>query len=308
MPHLSKSNLPRSPTSPISPSNNSFQPNDWTTQHSLPPSSPLTPSNSNPRVINSTYHNDLYSLQGAFNDMNITSTQVTSIPNANIKRSNTVAFSSRFKDSSIVTVSSSPPRSTSFAAMRPRPTSYHQSTDLFDLDTDIQSPTSFEFNTNFRPLIPTISSTPLSPTINNTVRRNTSPEATLGVSKASALPIIADDDFGDFAAEQGDDVFGDFFSDSKKVAPLKTTSTVIEDPFGLNSVMMMSASHSRQNSSLSFGVMSPSILSPQIMSPSPQANILSQTKTNISSVFDMLAVNDQSIVTPEDDDWGDWAF
>lgn len=126
-------------------------------------------------------------------------------------------------------------------------------------------------------------------------------------------------DIGSFAAKQdANDVFGDFFNDSSMKA--LQVATLGEDPFGLDSVMKMSASYSSVKTSnagfrgmstaafMSPAVLSPTILSPQIMSRSPPQQAKNQT---LSTMFDMVAVNDQPksvSVAEEDDDWGDWAF
>ncbi|GAA5801018.1 hypothetical protein HPULCUR_006458 [Helicostylum pulchrum] len=317
LPHLSKTNLPRSPTSPISPSSSFHStttiPKDRTSyEHSLsspPSSSPLSLSDKKPKRSNTT-SDGTSSFAGAFNHMNIqtkTSHKLksTTTTPSHIKRSNTVAFSSRFS-SPILDISSSPPSPTAVlsSTLKPRPTSFHTTTtnqqplDLFDLnvepDSILKSPITSEFNTSFKPLIPTFSSTPLSPTTMY------SPAATTPV-------VVADDDFGDFGsfAVQKDtattatqDPFGDFFTDNNSKKPSVKKAENEDDPFGLNSVMQMSASNIKPK---------PVVLKPSsdmMLSPTKVSPTIVDYNTKLASMFDVPAVSDQT----EEDDWGDWTF
>ncbi|KAI9354764.1 hypothetical protein BD770DRAFT_132219 [Pilaira anomala] len=240
---------------------------------------------------------------GAINNMNI-QTKVSSkgspALNTNIKRSNTVAFSSRrFKGSAIFDISSSPPHSSTISSgtTKPRSTSFHhsqqQSVDLFDFDIEpehiLKSPTTA---TNFKPLIPT---TPLSPTICSSPSTITS-------------PIAANNDtFGSFYSVQqrnDDDPFGDFFTTTQSSKPQSSVKKITEnedDPFGLNSVMQMSASSIKTNTSMSV----PTLLTPIMLSPK---NVTPATNhdARLASMFEIptSTVSDQT----EEDDWGDWTF
>lgn len=222
---------------------------------------------------------------------------------SHIKRSNTVAFSSRFS-SPILNLSSSPPSPTILSStLKPRPTSFHttahQPQDLFDLnvepDSILKSPIASEFNTSFKPLIPTFSSTPLSPTTYSPV------------SASVVATTTVDDGFGDFgsfavqkettAAPTTQDPFGDFFADKTPSFSVSKTENK-DDPFGLNSVMQMSASNIKPK---------PAVLKPSsgmMLSPTKMSPTIVDYNSKLASMFDVPAVSDQT----EEDDWGDWTF
>jgi hypothetical protein len=283
LPHLSKSNLP--PKSPTSPTNE----RKWTP--------PLTPSNSIPRNKSI----------AAVNNLNIVPQQTT------IKRSNTVAFSSSssskrtIADSPIITGRSTPPY---INTSKPRPTSFHSSATaiqqnstsssnyLFDLSTILQTTASSELNTSFKPLIPVISSsakgnTPLPPITNV----NYYPGNTMDITTktdVSVLPDVTntiDDEFGGFSGEQDagaalDDLLGSSLSSYKNNTFYPSSSNTVteeDDPFGLNSVMMISQEqkHLRSRSSPVFMNNNNMISPTNILSPTRA--VLSPTPSSISS-------------------------
>lgn len=325
---MTKSDLPKSPTSPvvvISPSisslHSNLEKNSRSPTNQPLPLSPLTPSSSSRH----TYHNDLASLQGAMNHMN------TEVSNG-LKRANTVAFSSRYKNSSIMTggdlvstlkkasPSTTKPRSTSFYEQQPEtlPTAV---TDLFDLNTiDFgsisQKTTSPANNQSFKPLTPTLSSTPLLPTpVSNVTRRSTLP-VSMHSEISQPFTSFDDDEFGDFAAQDNnppsstskvDDLFGDFFGSSSKnstsinvPSPPPVDKNTDDDPFDLDSVMMMSTSHSRSKSTST--ILSPmsSVLSPTpAFSPTPPKSPMFSDVQPLSPVAHQASILSPTMITKD---------
>lgn len=215
---MSKTNLPKSPTSPVS--------------------SPIAASKSFPRQLQQQPGLKDASISTAVNHLNI-STLRQDANATSMKRSNSVAFiSSR---DNIVEAKASPKSNNE----KPRPTSFQssQSMDLFDLTEDpatiVKSPTKLQFN--FEPLIPThtLSPTQVTPTRRNTIPANIHSDIKPNIT--TALEAIQDDDFGDFAAEEGDlgeDDFGDFKQEVIQFPPLpsikpKPINFIDDDPFGI---------------------------------------------------------------------------
>ncbi|KAL9538902.1 hypothetical protein MBANPS3_010602 [Mucor bainieri] len=331
LPHLSKSNLPKSPTTTTT-----------------APTSPITASKSLPRQPSATV-----------NHLNVSTLK----QDASIKRSNSVAFTSRRKEA-ITSSSSIPapvakPRPTSF---QPAPPAPQQSMDLFDLTEDpttiVKSPTKLQFN--FEPLVPTHT---LSPT---PVRRNTIPASMHSEIKPTThgnafLDTVQDDEFGDFTAEvkqdlgqtqDGEDEFGDF--SQERSAPPKPVNFIDEDPFGIMSSSDTSTSNKPlHKDSDPYGIASyvqhppqpppaqqpnhlvsldhnssippsPVVTSPKVMSPSTTFDLLTpiassfnpqlNTALDAKKSTDALGASDQTpkanakAVEDDDDDWGDWAF
>ncbi|CAO3647259.1 unnamed protein product [Mucor fragilis] len=337
LPHLSKSNLPKSPT---------------TATTNTAPTSPITASKSLPRQQSTT-----------INHLNVSTLKQQDAGLSSIKRSNSVAFTSRrgpFAPSSPIMQSQT---------AKPRPTSFQPppapSMDLFDLTEDpatiVKSPTQLQFN--FKPLIPTHA---LSPT---PVRRNTIPADMHSDIKPTALgnaslDTIPDDEFGDFTAEvkqdfgqtqEKEDDFGDF--NQKRPAPAKPANFIDDDPFGIMGSSNTITGSKQTNTSLAsdddpYGIASYARHSPQ-PPPVQQSNQLISTEHNsftpqshattampkvtTPTTFDLLTpiasgLNPQSNtvlncnkssdiwstsdqkpktdtkIVDDDDDWGDWAF
>jgi hypothetical protein len=238
-----------------------------------------------------------------------------------LRRSNTVAFSSRYKNSSIIVEDDddhvSTPDIISTTSTKPRPTSFsgqrrvetqkqNNTTDLFDLDELVGSisynkatPLKVE-NNGFKPLVPTMSNTPLSPTIvsHSNVRRNTVPVSAHSEVKRSFVSFD-DDDFGDFTAQNNssltanksdDATFGDFFGGGSNASSsaaaassnVSSANNKNSDPFDLDS-MMVSASHSRSKSTSSavFSMLSPT----PVLSPTPPKSPMFSNMQPLSPVI-----------------------
>lgn len=218
MPHLSKTNLPKSPTSPVS--------------------SPIAASKSFPRQLQQQPGLKDASIPTAVNHLNI-STLRQDANATSMKRSNSVAFIAS-RDNNVETKAS--PKSKN---EKLRPTSFQssQSMDLFDLTEDpttiVRSPTKLQFN--FEPLVPTHTLSPIqvTPTRRNTIPANMHSDIKPNVT--TALGTIQDDDFGDFAAEEGDlgeDDFGDFTQEVIQSPPLSSVKPtpinfIDDNPFGI---------------------------------------------------------------------------
>lgn len=231
LPHLSKTNLPKSPTSPVS--------------------SPIAASKSFPRQLQQQPGLKDAPIPTAVNHLNV-STLRQDENTTSMKRSNSVAFISS-RDNNVETKASS-----KLNNEKPRPTSFQssQSMDLFDLTEDpatiVKSPTKLQFN--FEPLVPThtLSPTQVTPTLRNIIPANIHSDIMPNIT--TTLDIIQDDDFGDFAAEKGDlgeDDFGDFKQEdiqSPSFSSVKPTPTdfIDDDPFGI-----MGNSSSKQTNSSS---------------------------------------------------------
>lgn len=298
MPHLSKSNLPSSqPTSPISPTTHSSSSNvenkrTWTL--------PLTPSNSLPRKTS--------------NKMNVKDvTQQQQQNGGNIRRSNTVAFSSTSKrltpkDSPIITGEEEDKPYTT----KPRPSSLYITSssstlqnDLFDLDTMVLQPTaSPQSYTAFKSLIPA--------TLYQ--QKDQLPKSnTIGLAFQSVLPKAVSAKEAPSANHNSNnvhDVLNDFFGSPSSCASPNVVKNN-DDPFGLNSVFMtMSPAQDSKsqtapvftndtNSTAIFpttttasptNALSPVMSSPTILSPTPITPTLS-TRSPIMQFDTVLSPN-----------------
>ncbi|GAN04280.1 hypothetical protein MAM1_0059c03740 [Mucor ambiguus] len=332
LPHLSKSNLPKSPTTTTA------------------PTSPITASKSLPRQQSVT-----------INHLNVSTLKQES----SLKRSNSVAFTSRREHTT------APSPSIQAHTAKPRPTSFQsapvpppQSMDLFDLTEDpatiIKSPTKLQFN--FEPLVPTHA---LSPT---PVRRNTIPANMHSDTKPvthgnPSLDTIQDDEFGDFTAEvkqdlgltreeeEEEDEFGDF--SKERPVPSKPADFTDEDPFGIMGSSSTMISNKQSSLPLDkgndpYGIASYTQHPPQPppaqqsnhlaslehSSFTPQSPAVALPKTMPCTTFDLVtplasgpvhqsdtivgtdvwnasgqeSKTDVKSADDDDDEWGDWAF
>ncbi|KAK4511551.1 uncharacterized protein ATC70_012766 [Mucor velutinosus] len=315
LPHLSKSSLPKSPTT--------------TTL-----TSPITASKSLPRQQST-----------PFNHLNVSNLkQQQDAGSSSMKRSNSVAFTST-RDTGV------PSSSMQLHTAKPRPTSFQpapQGMDLFDLTDDpttiVKSPTTFQFN--FEPLVPTHASPP-TPVRRNTIPANMHSDTKSTTLGNASLDTIQDDEFGDFTTEvnqdlgqtqEGDDDFGDF--SQERPAPAKPVNFIDDDPFGI-----MGSSNTKTGSTpltknnddpydiasytqhppqpppaqqsnrlisldqSSFAPQSAPVTSPKLMMPTT-CDLLTPIASGLSeqpNTSDLVPKTDAKAIE-DDDDWGDWAF
>ncbi|EPB83936.1 hypothetical protein HMPREF1544_09326 [Mucor circinelloides 1006PhL] len=312
LPHLSRTNLPKSPTTTTT-----------------APTSPIIASKSLPRQNTTVNH------------LNVSTLKLQDARSSSVKRSNSVAFISNRESHT------EKPRPTSFQSPPPQSMDLFDLTE--DPAAIVKSPTKVQFS--FEPLIPTHTLSP-TPVRRNTIPANmhsdlnasfdTTQDDDFGNFTAEVKKGLGqeeDDDFGDFNQEKpaepkpvnfiDDDPFDIWSSSSSNNKQLNTPLQKDNDPYGIASYSQPPPQPAQQSNHLismdnsSFTPPSLAVASPKVMTPTtfdlltPIAFGSNDQALGSNKSFDLLDTSNVSDQKPkantettvsDDDDWGDWTF